>query len=691
MKTVLQVTIIFIAITSLSYGQANTTLSNLVSPTAVNQSLIPNNNNGRDLGSAGKSWRSLYIDSNVYLRDVRFIHNTGKQNAFAGEGAGNVITKGKNNAAFGYHALYATKTQSFNAAFGSFALAKNTGADNSAFGYNALLSNTTGVHNTATGSLALQHNTTGNNNTANGFQALNSNNGGNENTALGVSSLYSNISGNDNTATGFAALNSNTGSLNTAHGAYALYLNSSGANNTATGYEALYQNTTGSYNTANGLGALTFNGTGNNNTANGFKALYSNTTGQQNTATGFAALYSNNGDYNSAHGTAALNNNTNGSWNTANGAYAMYLNTTGSNNTATGEKALYKNKDGSDNTAIGTLALINNENGLFNTAVGGRALYWNTTGDANIAIGYQAGPNSADLNYTTALGLNATTSESNQVRIGSIGDQSDPVSIGGKVDWSTLSDARVKKNIKENVPGLIFINKLKPITYTVDNDAVNKIIQPPAIKDKNGNIIKRSDDVAAGKANTAIVYTGFAAQEVEKAARSLKYDFSGVDAAKNDKDLYGLRYGEFVVPLVKAVQELSKMNDAKDSLLAIQQKINADLQKQIDELKAIIVSSQSAVNGQPPNVLSSASLQQNIPNPFTNTTSIAYALPQSRNGGTAQIVITDKSGETLKAISISGNKGNVKVDASTLASGAYQYSLIIDGKLIATKQMILAK
>ena len=33
------------------------------------------------------------------------------------------------------------------------------------------------------------------------------------------------------------------------------------------------------------------------------------------------------------------------------------------------------------------------------------------------------------------------------------------------------------------------------------------------------------------------------------------YDFSGVDKPKNDKDFYGLRYAEFTVPLVKAVQE----------------------------------------------------------------------------------------------------------------------------------------
>ena len=83
---------------------------------------------------------------------------------------------------------------------------------------------------------------------------------------------------------------------------------------------------------------------------------------------------------------------------------------------------------------------------------------------------------------------------------------------------------------------------------------------------------KEADD--ARKQKEQIIYTGFVAQDVEKAAKELGYNFSGIDAAKNDKDLYGLRYAEFVVPLVKAVQEQ-------------QQQIEA-LKKQIEELKAMI-------------------------------------------------------------------------------------------------------
>ena len=125
----------------------------------------------------------------------------------------------------------------------------------------------------------------------------------------------------------------------------------------------------------------------------------------------------------------------------------------------------------------------------------------------------------------------------------------------------------MKKNIKENVPGLAFINKLKPVTYNLDLDAADKIVQRPAIKDKDGKLLTQKTsqaEINARNAKQQIVYTGFVAQDVEKAAKELNYDFSGVDAAKSDKDLYGLRYSEFVVPLVKAVQELSKISDKKD-------------------------------------------------------------------------------------------------------------------------------
>jgi hypothetical protein len=67
--------------------------------------------------------------------------------------------------------------------------------------------------------------------------------------------------------------------------------------------------------------------------------------------------------------------------------------------------------------------------------------------------------------------------------------------------------------------------------------------------------------------------SGFIAQDVEAAARSVGYDFSGVCAPKNEDDFYGLRYAEFVVPLVKSVQELKQMVDELSATVEAQQQI----------------------------------------------------------------------------------------------------------------------
>jgi len=166
-------------------------------------------------------------------------------------------------------------------------------------------------------------------------------------------------------------------------------------------------------------------------------------------------------------------------------------------------------------------------------------------------------------------------------------------SIGGYANWTNISDGRVKKNIKANVPGLTFINKLKPVTYNLDLDAADKIAVHSAVQNADAGMLQPSaKKLEERKQKEQILYTGFVAQDVEKAAKELNYDFSGVDAAKNDKDLYGLRYAECVVPLVKAVQELSQQDDSLN--LKINQLVplisgmkieNAEQNKKINDLE----------------------------------------------------------------------------------------------------------
>jgi hypothetical protein len=483
-----------------------------------------------------------------------------------------------------------------------------------------------------------------------------------------------------NSAFGRLALVNNSASYNSAFGCNSLWSNTTGTGNTGTGYYTLNKNTTGSYNIAVGYAAMFNNTTGEYNCAFGYESLYQNTTGSHNSAFGSNSLYYSQASYNSAFGNSALANNTTGGYNTAVGASALTITGTGSHNTAIGYFSGPYITGGIGNTAVGssTLTYVNVQN--YNTAVGYYAGY-SRKGNDNTFVGAYA--DATDENYynSTALGYQAYITASNQVRIGNY----TVTTIGGQVSWTTWSDGRVKKNIKQNVPGLAFINKLNPVTYNLDLDAADKIIQTSPLKDKDGNSIKVPEEfVAARKAKQEIVYTGLIAQEVEKAAKETGYNFSGVDGAKNDHDVYGLRYSDFVMPLIKSVQELSKKNDEKDD------KIN-DLQKQIDELKSLIVANNqvsSATKQQLSSSIAFARLEQNQPNPTSSSTTIKYFIPgQVLN---AAIKISNTNGQVIKAVNLSSQKtGQITIQTNDLTAGSYLYSLVANGKIIDTKKMVI--
>ena len=67
------------------------------------------------------------------------------------------------------------------------------------------------------------------------------------------------------------------------------------------------------------------------------------------------------------------------------------------------------------------------------------------------------------------------------------------------------------------------------------------------------------------------------------AANELNFDFSGIDKPKNENDHYALRYAEFVVPLVKAVQELNaQLLECKKEIGELKSQLR---KKTIDEKK----------------------------------------------------------------------------------------------------------
>jgi len=220
--------------------------------------------------------------------------------------------------------------------------------------------------------------------------------------------------------------------------------------------------------------------------------------------------------------------------------------------------------------------LNKNSGGNDNTAIGRQALFNNTSGNQRTGLGNSANSVGAGYSNSTGVGYNADCTASNQIRIGN-----SPVSsIGGYANWSNVSDLRFKGNIKEDVKGLSFIQKLRPVTYNIDIHAIDDFFAEHYNERDSSNYECKYD-------REQIRYTGFIAQEVEAAAQELGYDFSGVDKPKNEDDFYALRYAEFVVPLVKAVQEQQEIIENQNIEIKTQNDNYEKLLKRIEQLEEL--------------------------------------------------------------------------------------------------------
>jgi trimeric autotransporter adhesin len=627
---------------------------------------------------------------------------TGHSNTLVGKSAGAGITSGTSNTAVGHSAGTAVTTGVGTTFVGFEAgIANTTAGDNTAIGYQALHTATTLGMNVAVGYQALYTvhtlcgSCTGGLNTAVGYQALKNSDayGG---CALGFNAGLNNTIGCGIIAIGEEAMKANTeGDYNLAIGAHALASNTLMDWNVAIGNWALnaqaYSSAFSSHNVAVGNWALQHNNptsssNGLNNTAVGDYALATNTTGASNTAIGLYASYLNaTGSYTVSCGTSAGYNNT-ASHGTFVGAFAGQSNTTGDGNTFVGYSAGNANQTADNNTFVGVSAgtvstaagntgvglnaLAATTSGASNTGFGYHAGDVNTTGTQNTFVGYNANASGAALSNATAVGNGAVTNATNKVRIGN----TSVTVIEGQVAWTWPSDARFKENVSEtDIQGLDFILKLRPVSYNF-----NRLSFAKHIKENTEGRENELQELSKRRS------TGFLAQEVEKTIKETGYtSFDAVHAPTNENDNYSLAYGEFVVPLVKAVQELDAANRS------LQAQVNA-LKEQNNSAQPSGFSLEKSTDIDVSLSSNSIVLNQNQPNPFKEQTTISYFIPD--NAENVQIIFTDSKGSILKEVSVSEKgKGQLNVYAQDLSSGIYTYTIVADGVTIDIKKMVCTK
>jgi len=212
------------------------------------------------------------------------------------------------------------------------------------------------------------------------------------------------------------------------------------------------------------------------------------------------------------------------------------------------------------------------------------------------------------------------------------------------------SDARLKKNIEDIPCGLEEILKLHPVSY--------KWIKNPDGQDGAKRL-------------------GLLAQEVQRVIPEVVTDWCYKADEKTGKTIkmptttLGLQYDAIIPVLIKGMQE--------------QQKLIATLEERIAKLES--TSNAAASNAKLNYDASSVVLEQNQPNPCNQATTIHYKIPAGEN---AQIIIYNSAGALVKTMRATEN-GQVQIHAGELKAGTYSYALVVDGKQLASKKMVMPK
>ena len=208
------------------------------------------------------------------------------------------------------------------------------------------------------------------------------------------------------------------------------------------------------------------------------------------------------------------------------------------------------------------------------TNVLGDYIYSGTGTYESLRIGGRSTAVAADQSYVTSYS-NIFPSSDNYYTLGKTGYK-------WKQIWSNTgtiqtSDATQKFEIEKSSLGLDFINRLQPVSYkfisgsaiTEQIDDYIKTVKKPAIIAPNGTIIE--EEVAEYEKNQetpAVTWTpgirthyGLIAQDVKVVLDEMGLsttDFAGyIEGNLETNSDLGLRYEEFMSPMIKAIQELS--------------------------------------------------------------------------------------------------------------------------------------
>jgi len=231
------------------------------------------------------------------------------------------------------------------------------------------------------------------------------------------------------------------------------------------------------------------------------------------------------------------------------------------------------------------------------------------------------------------------------------------------------SDRKDKTNIRDLEYGLEEVLQLKPVRYQWKNNKSHP--------EKLGLIAQDLLDVIP---------------EVVKTHDWLPVEGSSRNQLEHVKlERLGVYYSDIIPVLVHAIQEQQTIIEELRSTNEIQQTEIDDLKTRLAQIEALLQG--QSTNQQLPTStiqLTTARLEQNQPNPFTESTLIRYFIPEGIKK--AELRITNVAGKVLKEITIPDRgAGQTKLEAQSLSAGTYFYTLTLDSRMLETKSMVLTK
>lgn len=266
---------------------------------------------------------------------------------------------------------------------------------------------------------------------------------------------------------------------------------------------------------------------------------------------------------------------------------------------------------------------------------------------------------------TTGFTLIRGVGSTGYVGIHNITNPSTELHVGGSITYqgsiTNASDARLKNNVDKFDSGLDQIMQLNPVSYNYNGKAGT---------------------------NAELTHIGLIAQDLQKIAPGLVSTF----VYETEDELGNVTSSEEYLKITESAIKYMLVNSIQEQQEIIEDQNDEieDLKEQLEELKDLVYTlvdkdvQSIQLNG------ASGSLLQNQPNPFSDITTIKYAI--SENVQDAFLQIFDIDGRIIKTVQLEITRnGAVDIKESDLPSGTYSYSLITDGKLLDTKQMVITK